>query len=102
MSYDYDPFAEGFLEEYYDSSPVSLDKMIRYVYDTGDFASLELEDLNNQHIQEAYATEPVSFLMLTPDSKLFVPGDYPERFSQWFFEMLEIINEITKEISPHE
>jgi hypothetical protein len=54
-----------------------------------------MEDFNNQCIQEAYAMEPVSCLILTPDSKLLVQNDYPERFSDWFFEMLEIIEEIT-------
>jgi len=34
-------------------------------------------------------------MLLQPGSKLFHPGDYPERFSDWFLEMLNVILEIT-------
>ena len=31
-----------------------------------------------------------------PDSKLFIPNDYPERFSEWFLETVNVIGEITE------
>jgi len=98
MDYDYDPQAEFFPVEYEDTPPVTLDRMIRYVYDINDYVTNELEIMNNQYLQDTYAMEPVSSLMLAADSKLFVQDDYPEKFSQWFLEMVNI----TKEITDHE
>ena len=96
MNYHYDPYFEGFPEEYEDVEPVSLDRIIRYVYDINDFVSDELVQITNQHEQEAYTLKPTSFLILRPDTDLFRPSDYPERFSNWFLEMIEIIEIINK------
>ena len=95
MNYDYNPFCDGFPEGYEEYEPVTLDRTIRYVHTLNDFISNELENMVNQDLQETYALEPTSFMHLQPDSKLFHPGDYPDRFSQWFLEMVNIITEIT-------
>jgi hypothetical protein len=46
-------------------------------------------------MQETYSLEPVSFMILSNDSKLFVPDDYPEKFAEWFLEILNMTKEIT-------
>jgi len=91
MNYDYDSQTELCFEEYEDSFPLTLDRIIRYLYDLDDFVSNELVTINNQCLQESYSVTPTSFLILRPDSELFIPGDYPERFSEWFCEMMQII-----------
>ena len=107
MNYDYDPYNDSLsVREYgYDYDlygdeyeSVSLDRIIRFIYDTGDYVTGELEQVCNQHIMESYAAVPTSFMIVNPDSDLFAPGNYPERFSEWYFEMIEI----TKEINSHE
>ena len=99
MNYDYNPDGEGFPEECReDYPPVTIDRTIRYVYTLDDFISNELEGTINQDLQESYATEPASYMFLHPASNLFCPGDYPERFSDWFLEMVNVI----LEISDHE
>ena len=99
MSYDYNPYVHCYPNVYneYDDDfePYSLERAIRYVYDIDDPVTGEMEQISNQHIQEMYAVEPTSCMVLKPDSDLFVPGDYPERFSDWFTEMIETIKEIT-------
>ena len=106
MAYDYNPYEQCFTNENYeydeDYEPYSLDRVIRYVYSISDPVTGELEQMSSQYIQEMYAVEPVSCMILYPDSELFVPDDYPERFSQWFTEMVEITKEITKEITRDE
>jgi hypothetical protein len=101
MNYDYDPNTEHYPEEYEDIEPVTLDRIIRFVYDINDFVTNELESMTNQHMQDTYSVTPTSYLTLHPDTKLFNPGDYPERFSKWFLEMVEIANEIN-EINGYE
>jgi hypothetical protein len=96
MNYDYDPNLEHYPEEYEDIEPVTLDRIIRYVYDIDDYISKELEDMTNRHMQESYSVTPTSYLVLRPDTKLFNPSDYPEKFSEWFFEMVEVVNELNK------
>ena len=96
MNYDYNPDVEGFpfpddCEEY---PPVTLDRTIRYVHTLNDLISNELENMVNQDLQETYAVEPTSFMYLHPCSNLFCPGDYPERFSDWFLEMVNTILEM--------
>ena len=98
MNYNYSPYSESMFDYSNDYPPITLDRMIRYVYDLNDFVSGELEIMLEQEAQEAYAAEPVSFHILNPDSELFITDDYPERFSEWFFEMVDI----TKEIMNHE
>lgn len=98
MSYEYDPDSESLPEEPEDFEPVTLDRMVRYLYALDDFVTNELEYMTNQYLRETYALHPVSYDILDPKSKLFVPGNYPERFSEWFLEMVEI----AKEISSHE
>ena len=95
MNYDYNPDTECFPDEYEDITPVTLDRTVRYIYDLDDFVTAELEILTNQYAQETYVTDPTSYRILHPDSELFEPGDYPERFSQWFPEMFHAIKEIT-------
>jgi hypothetical protein len=95
MNYDYDPYGECTHEEYDDCQPVTLDRIVRYVWETDDFVASDLEAMNNQCLQETYAQEPVSYLLLNTDSKLLALGDYPERFSQWFLEMTAAIKEFT-------
>jgi hypothetical protein len=95
MNYDYNPFSDGFPEECEEYPPVTLDRTIRYVYDLNDFITGELETMTNQDLQETYPVEPTSFMYLKPNSELFHPGDYPDRFSDWFQEMVSIIIEIT-------
>jgi PRTRC genetic system protein E len=95
MNCDYDPYGEYAHEEYDDCQPVTLDRMVRYVWDTDDFVASELEAMNNQCIQETYAQEPVSYHILDTGSKLPVESDYPERFSQWFLKMTDVIKEFT-------
>ena len=94
MNYDYNPDSDDFFEEYEDYPPVTLDRTIRYVHTLNDLISNELENMVNQDLQECYAVEPTSFMFLEPASVLFSPGDYPERFSDWFQEMVNIIIEI--------
>jgi hypothetical protein len=96
MNYDYNPFCEDISEEYEEHQPVTLDRMIRYVYAFNDIISDELESTMNANIQETYAVEPTSFMFLEPGSHLFYAGDYPERFSAWFQDMVSIIIEITE------
>jgi len=95
MNYDYNPHGGGFSEECDDYPPVTLDRTIRYVHTLNDLISNELESSVNQCLQEAYAVEPASFMYLQPASTLFYPDDYPERFSQWFLEMVSLIIEIS-------
>ena len=95
MNYDYNPYGDGFPEESEDYPPVTLDRTIRYVHTLNDFPTNELENMVNQDLQETYPVEPTSFMFLQPCSTLFEPSDYPERFSQWFLEMVSIIIEIT-------
>jgi len=95
MNYWYDAHSESvsdYCEEY---PPVTLDRIIRYIYDLNDFVCNQLEYTVNQEIQEAYPQEPTSFLILQPESKLFITGDYPEKFAKWFLEMVKIAKEIT-------
>ena len=99
MNYDYDVFSECIFDEYEDYPPITPDRTVRYVYDMDDFVTKELEYMVNQNLQESYAMEPVSSMILTPDSKRFIYDDYPERFSQWFFDMIETTKEITAEIT---
>ena len=98
MNYDYNPtFESSYIEnEYYDyyDEPVTLDRLIRYVYNIDDCVVNELEQICNQHIQQTYSMEPTSYKMLDTDSDLFIQDDYPERFSEWFFEMIDTINKI--------
>jgi hypothetical protein len=96
MNYDYVPEYDYYTEEYDDTSPVALDRIIRYVYDLDDFFCNELESMTNQCIQETYAVEPVSFMILDADSKLFTIDDYPERFFEWFLEMVNLTIEIVR------
>lgn len=98
MKYDYDAFCTCLSDYEEDIPPISLDRIIRYVYDTNDFVCNQLEASVNEHARETYAQVPVSFLILSPDSELFMPDDYPERFAEWFLEMVEI----TKKITDHE
>jgi hypothetical protein len=98
MNYDYDPNRECFPEEYEDTPPVTIAGIIRCIYEESDFVTNELENMTNQYMQETYALEPVSFMILSHDSKLFVVDDYPEKFSEWFWEMVKM----TKEITDHE
>jgi hypothetical protein len=95
MKYDYDPFCNDILEENDDYPPVTMDRTIRYVHTLNDLIGNELESTMNANIQETYAVEPTSFMLLKPNSTLFCPGDYPERFSQWFMEMVSIIISIS-------
>lgn len=95
MSYDYDPYAENTPDGYIDDPPVSLDRIIRYIYELNDFVSNEIEYMTNQYCQNTYSVEPTSFIVLHTASKLLVPSDYPERFSDWFLEMVEITLKIT-------
>lgn len=80
MTYDYDRYGNGVFGNE-DDLPVTLDRIVRYVYDPDDFVYGEIEYFTNQSYQYSYAVEPTSFAVLRPDSKLFVPDDYPERFS---------------------
>ena len=95
MNYDYNPYNEGFSDDCEEYPPVTLDRTIRYVHTLNDLISNELENMSNQDLQETYAVEPTSFMYLHPGSKLFCPGDYPERFSDWFLEMVSVIIKIT-------
>ena len=95
MNYDYDPYCDGIPEECEDYPPVTLDRIVRYVYEKNDFVSNEFKDFVNQDIQEGYAIEPTSFMYLDTSSKLFNPGNYPERFSDWYWELTDVINEFT-------
>ena len=97
MNYDYNPEIDNFPNiRYYDDEyePFTLDRIIRYVYNLGDCIANELENICNQHIQETDAVLPTSFQILDTGSDLFTPDDYPERFSEWFFEMIEITKQI--------
>ena len=96
MNYDYNPYYECITDRCGEYQSVTLDRIIRYVYCTSDFVTNELENILNQEMQESYAVEPVSFHILNPDSGLFIYGDYPERFSEWFLEMVNVIREITE------
>ena len=98
MAYNYDPYMESYSDEYEDTSPITLDRIIRYVYDLNDYVTRELDGMTNQYMQEVYAMQPTSSLILSPDSKLFMVDDYPERFSEWFLKMLHI----TEQIIDHE
>ena len=81
------------------------DLIIRYVYDINDFVCNQLEASVNENARESYALSPTSFMILDPDSELFMPDDYPERFAEWFLEMVEItkksltMNRITKHVT---
>jgi hypothetical protein len=89
MNYDYNAFKEGFLDENEEYPSVTMDRTIRYVHALNDIISNEFESTVNQDLQGgAYIVEPTSFKFLHPASKLFCPDDYPERFSNWFFEMV--------------
>ncbi len=92
MTYEYNPDMDNLPEDY---PPVTLDRMVRYLYALDDFVTNELEYMNNQYLQETYPLQPVSYAIFCPGSKLFVPGDYPERFSEWFLKMVNITKEIT-------
>jgi len=98
MNYNYDGYSEYIPEYGEDFPPVTLDRIIRYIYELGDFISRELEATNNEHLQETYAQEPASFMILYPDSELFMYDDYPERFAEWFLAMMDV----TKKITGHE
>jgi hypothetical protein len=95
MDYHYDPNSEYVHDDYDDTPPVTINRIIRCIYDTDDFITFELEDMTNRYMQETYALEPISFLILQPDSKLFITDDYPEKFAEWFSEMVNITKEIT-------
>jgi hypothetical protein len=99
MAYDYDPHGDGIYG--YDDEHVALNMIIRYVYEVNDFVARELEDMTNQYCRNAYPVEPTTFMILHPDSKLLVPDDYPERFSDWFIEMAGLIDEITDNEQSH-
>jgi hypothetical protein len=98
MKYDYNADCGGFSEDCEDCEdypPVILDRVIRYVHTLNDLISNELENSVSQCLQETYAVEPTSYMFLKPCSALFVPNDYPERFSQWFLDMVNIIISIS-------
>jgi hypothetical protein len=95
MNYDYDYVCDDILEENEDYPPVALDRMIRYVHTLNDLICNELVSTVNGNFQETYAVEPTSYMFLKPNSTLFNPGDYPERFSQWFLEIIDTILEIS-------
>jgi len=97
MYYDYNPEIDNYPNsQYYDDEyePFTLDRIVRYVYNLDDCVINELENICNQHIQETYAVQPTSFQILDTCSELFTPDDYPERFSEWFYEMIEITKKI--------
>ena len=97
MSYDYDPYSERDEDGCCDYEPVALERIIRYVYEQDDFFTNELMDMVNQELRESYSLQPTSFMILTPESKLFEPGDYPERFSDRFMDMIELIKDLRDE-----
>lgn len=98
MAYDYDPDADNFSGMYEDYPPLSLNRTIRYVYGLNDFVSNEITDYLNSELQETYAVYPVSCLVVTPESELFVPDDYPEQFCEWFVSMVGLLED--KEDEP--
>ena len=96
MNYDYNPYYKSMSDYDDEYQTVTLDRIIRYVYCTSDFVSSELENILNQEMQESYAAEPVSFHILNHDSELFITDNYPERFSEWFLETVNVIGKITE------
>jgi hypothetical protein len=94
MDYYYDPNRESIDDDYDDTPPLTIDRIIRCVYDLDDFVTFELQNMTNQYMQETYSLEPTSFLVLQPDSELFIPSDYPEKFAKWFLEMINMAKKI--------
>ena len=95
MNYDYDSISDSLLDYCEEFTPVNLDRIIRYVYCINDFFCNELVNFNNQEMQASYAVEPTSFLVLSDDTELFKPNNYPEMFAEWFMEMVDVTKKIT-------
>ena len=81
LNYDYDFASER--ERYFEPPP--LNYQILLAYSITDTVTKDVESCFSSDCQETYNQTPVSFTFITPETeRLFQPGNYPERFSEWF------------------
>lgn len=92
MDYDYDPE----YEEEPDFLPLELDRQIGLIYRHDDLFVDNMLGYINNTLQESYAIAPTSVRYLSPTTEqVFVPDDYPERFSRWAEHFIDFSRQIS-------
>jgi|GEM_PF-1225239 len=94
MNYDYNEEDCGeILDSMFNNVPVGVHRIYAVIWDDNDMLSDEVFEMMNNECGEFGIQMPTSYVRLNPQSKMFIPGDYPERFTSNFMQLIDLLND---------
>lgn len=93
MNYDYNEENCGeILNSMFNSVPVGVHRIYAVIWDDNDMLFDEVIEMMSNECGEFGIQMPTSYVRLDSQSKMFTQGDYPERFTSNFMQLINLLN----------
>jgi hypothetical protein len=99
MSFNYDPdYTDSRVYPDYDGvPPIDVERLFCIVWDRRDDIVTYADECINQELYNTYCPGFVQYMALEPDAKeLFRPSPYPGILENWFYSLIDILEEYGK------